>query len=81
MLGRGIGVRKNGPEAIDMLLASAEQDYALAHYSAGIFYIEGITAADPLRPSVREACYHLRSAAVLDYEKAEKAQKTYCKFD
>jgi TPR repeat protein len=79
MLGRGIGVRKNGREAMEMLLAAAEQDYALAHYSAGIFYIEGITATESLRPSKREACFHLRSAAVLDYAKAEDAQRDYCK--
>lgn len=81
MLGRGIGVRKNGEEAIEMLKASADQNYALAHYSAGIFYVEGITAAEPLRQSVREACYHLSRAAVLDYKPAEKAQKTHCTFD
>ncbi|NRA30906.1 MAG: sel1 repeat family protein, partial [Parvularculaceae bacterium] len=81
MLGRGIGVRTNGETAIKMLTSAADQNYALAHYSAGIFYVEGITAADPLRPSVREACYHLSRAAVLGYEKAEKAQKTHCNFD
>lgn len=81
MLGRGIGVRKNGKAAIEMLRRAADQDYALAHYSAGIFFIEGITAEEPLRQSVREACYHLRSAVVLGYDKAEKAQKQYCKFD
>ncbi|MEM1379375.1 MAG: hypothetical protein AAGH41_01995 [Pseudomonadota bacterium] len=81
MLGRGIGVRKNGEDAIEMLKASADQNYALAHYSAGIFYVEGITAAEPLRQSVREACYHLSRAAVLGYKPAEKAQKTNCTFD
>lgn len=83
MLGRGIGVRKNGAEAIAMLRAAADQNYALAHYSAGIFFAEGITAAQPLQPSVREACYHLASAVALekDYEPAEKAQKLYCNFD
>lgn len=81
MLGRGIGVRKNGQEAIEVLKAAADQNYALAHYSAGIFFVEGITAEQPLRQSVREACFHLRSAAVLGYKKAESAQKTYCKFD
>ena len=81
MLGRGIGVRKNGQEAIAMLRQSADQNYALAHFSAGIFYVEGITAEEPLQQSVREACYHLRSAAVLGYQPAEKAQTTYCNFD
>jgi TPR repeat protein len=81
MLGRGIGVRKDGIDAIETLKKAADQNYALAHYSAGIFYVEGITAERSLRPSVREACFHLRSAAVLGYKPAEKAQKTYCKFD
>lgn len=81
MLGRGIGVLKNGRDAIRMLKASAEQNYALAHYSAGIFYAEGITAPEPLRQSVSEACFHLSRAAVLGYDKADKAQKTYCDFD
>jgi TPR repeat protein len=81
MLGRGIGVRKDGQAAIDMLKRAADQNYALAHYSAGIFFVEGITAERSLQPSVREACFHLRSAAVLGYKPAEKAQKTYCKFD
>lgn len=81
MLGRGIGVRKDGQAAIEMLMRSAEQNYALAHFSAGMFYVEGITAEQPLAPSVREACYHLRSALVLGYEPARRAQTTYCNFD
>ncbi|MEM1409514.1 MAG: hypothetical protein AAGG79_02070 [Pseudomonadota bacterium] len=81
MLGRGIGVRKNGQEAIEVLKAAADQNYALAHFSAGIFYVEGITAPEPLRPSVREACYHLSRSAVLGYAKANEALKTHCNFD
>ncbi|MEE4208709.1 MAG: tetratricopeptide repeat protein [Parvularcula sp.] len=81
MLGEGIGVRKNGREAIQMLVRSAEQGYALAHYSAGIFYVEGITAPEPLQPSVSEACYHLSRAANMSYEPADKALKLHCNYD
>lgn len=83
MLGRGIGVRKDGQEAIQMLRASADQNYPLAHYSAGIFFVEGITAEQPLRPSVREACYHFATAVALEpgYKPASDAQKLYCTFD
>lgn len=81
MLGRGIGVQKDGQAAIEILKAAAQQDYALAHYSAGLFYANGITAARPLDQSVRGACFHLSRAAVLGYSPANKDLKTYCRFD
>jgi TPR repeat protein len=81
MLGEGVGVMKDGREAITMLTRSAEQGYALSHFSAGMFYVKGITAPDPLQPSVSEACYHLSRAANMDYEPAAKALKLHCNYD
>ncbi|WP_256618981.1 tetratricopeptide repeat protein [Parvularcula maris] len=81
MLGRGIGTKKDGVAAIEMLKRAADQDYPLAHYSAGIFYVEGIIAERPLQQSITEACFHLRMAGYLKYEPGNKAQKAYCNFD
>ncbi|MEM6747611.1 MAG: hypothetical protein AAF608_09350 [Pseudomonadota bacterium] len=80
MLAEGIGVRTNGVEAIKMLKAAAEQDYALAHFSAGYYYARGITAAQPLDANRTEACFHFSRAQILGYRDRDENHKTYCSF-
>jgi len=80
MLAEGIGVRTNGAEAIKMLTSAADQDYPLAHFSAGYYYARGITAAQPLEANLREACFHLSRAQILGYRDREQNLKTYCSF-
>ncbi len=78
MLADGIGVRKNGADAIEMLIKAAEAGDALAHFAAGRYYGKGITAAVPLNPSIREACYHLSRASNLGVRQAAAELKIYC---
>ncbi|MEO1656796.1 MAG: hypothetical protein AAFR65_03670 [Pseudomonadota bacterium] len=80
MLAEGIGVRADGQAAIEMLKASAEQDYALGHFSAGYYFANGITAARPLPANSREACFHLSRAQNLGYRDREENLKKYCSF-
>ncbi|MEM7739294.1 MAG: tetratricopeptide repeat protein [Pseudomonadota bacterium] len=81
MLAEGIGVKTDGQQAIDLLTKAAEQDYTLAHYSAGYYYANGITAPKRLEPNLREACYHLSRAQILGYRDRDENLKKYCSFD
>ena len=70
---RGIGVAKDGAQAVYWLTKAADQNVAEAHYALGVIYRDGSTSLNAVTPDKAKAAYHFATSAALGYGPAQRA--------
>ncbi len=70
---RGIGVERNGAEAVKWLTKSSQADLAIAHYALGVIYRDGTTGLNEIEPNKALAAQRFARAFALGYKPAGEA--------